>query len=115
MWQNHQFMLSRCKIVVAGVAPGGLSIAEIQRDLRTGQRTATDVAKEYVDRAIKYNDSISSFIMIDAEGALENVGECLLGFWNSSMQMTWYETTIVMALCLYLYIARWSGVSLVIQ
>ena len=80
MRQNHQFMLRRCKIMVAGVASARLSIAEIQRDLRTGQRTATEVAREYVDRAIKYNDSISSFIMIDAQGALENVGEYILEF-----------------------------------
>ena len=80
MQNKHQFMLSSCKIVVAGVAYGRLSIAEIQRDLRTGQRTATEVAKKYIDRAIKYNDSISSVIMIDAEGAVESVRGCILQF-----------------------------------
>lgn len=71
----------------ASHAPASV-IADIRESLRTKQRTATEIMQQYLDGLLRVEPSIHSFISIDGEQALKQVGADDLASVPFAMQET---------------------------
>lgn len=55
----------------------GSQIAQIQSDIASGSKSATDVVQQYLASAEAQEPTLQSFITLDRDGALDQVTNCV--------------------------------------
>lgn len=70
------FSSGRPRSKVSAGAAKGSAIGGIQHDLRSKQRSAVEIASVYIEQIQRTNEALNSFITVDAEKALQQVGGC---------------------------------------